>query len=70
MLLATNLPQRYKKNLTYTRISSRKTLRELIFHPKTTPNVTEKMTDNVTERRHWEMQFCNDAIDELAIRLP
>ena len=29
-----------------------------------------KVTEKVTERRHLKMQFCNDAIDERAIRLP
>ena len=32
--------------------------------------VTDKVTEKVTERRHLDMQFCNDAIDERAIRLP
>ena len=32
--------------------------------------VMGKVTGKVTERRHLEMQFCNDAIDERAIRLP
>jgi hypothetical protein len=32
--------------------------------------ITDKVTGKVTERRHLEMQFCNDAIDERAIRLP
>ena len=31
---------------------------------------TDKVTNKVTERRHMKMQFCNDAIDERAIRLP
>ena len=37
---------------------------------KVTGKVTSKVTSKVTERRHLEMQFCNDAIDERAIRLP
>ena len=37
---------------------------------KVTDKVAEKVTEKVTERRHLEMQFCNDAIDERAIRLP
>ena len=37
---------------------------------KVTDKVTGKVTGKVTERRHLEMQFCNDAIDERAIRLP
>ena len=40
------------------------------FHPKTTLKVTDKVAERVTERRHLKMQFCNDAIDERAIRLP
>ena len=39
-------------------------------HRKVTGKVTCKVTDKVAERRHLEMQFCNDAIDERAIRLP
>ena len=84
-LFASFAEKKKKKNLTYTRIPPRKTLRELIFHPKNknstlkpppkvtgkvTGKVTDKVTDKVTERRHLEMQFCNDAIDERAIRLP
>ena len=37
---------------------------------KVTDKVAERVTERVTERRHLEMQFCNDAIDERAIRLP
>ena len=37
---------------------------------KVTCKVTGKVTEKVAERRHLEMQFCNDAIDERAIRLP
>ena len=36
---------------------------------KVTGKVTSKVTIKVTERRHLEMQFCNNAIDEQAIRL-
>ena len=38
-LFASFTAQRYKKKLTYTRISSRKTLRELIFHPEATQKI-------------------------------
>ena len=37
---------------------------------KVTGKVISKVTSKVTERRHLEMQFCNDAIGERAIRLP
>ena len=37
---------------------------------KVTSKVTDKVAERVTERRHLKMQFCNDAIDERAIRLP
>ena len=36
---------------------------------KSVRKVTDKVTGKVTERRHLEMQFCNDALDERAIRL-
>ena len=56
-LFASLTAQRYKKNLTYTRIPPRKTLRELIFHPKnqkfhpkTAPKVTGKVTDKMTDK--------------------
>ena len=34
------------------------------------PNKERHPDCKVTERRHLKMQFCNDAIDERAIRLP
>lgn len=38
-LFASFMAQRYKKNLTYTRIPPRKTPRELIFHPEATQKI-------------------------------
>ena len=38
-LFASFTAQRYKKNLTYTKIPPRKTPRELIFHPEATQKI-------------------------------
>jgi len=37
---------------------------------KSIKKTIQKPYRKVKERRHLEMQFCNDAIDERAIRLP
>lgn len=52
------------------RILSVKIVGKVYLKIKSVRKVTGKVTSKVTERRHLEMQFCNDAIDERAIRLP